>query len=279
MISNDSNWNRFDELLNMTPYKAHFKIHDIHNVELRKKWGLSRRKIDDYLLAFIRNGNGHYDIDGNICPIVPGNMVLISPNLIHSAEQYEVTPSLYSIRFGIYDNQLLNDLSSNANPFYIYFSPINSEYYRNLMNDIYKCYINSGYEANYERLLNAYMTQILCDMYREFSREEKSYDMRIERARVYISKHPLMKHDIGELAKISGYSSAYFSKKFKDQYNISPKSYIFENKMEYSRLLLTEYNYSIKEVANKLGYSDQYIFSNQFKKTFGITPAKMKTSE
>ncbi|WP_273323681.1 AraC family transcriptional regulator [Vallitalea guaymasensis] len=278
MILNDNNWKRFDELLNMTPYKGHFQIHDIHNVELRKKWGLSQRKIHDYLLAYIRDGNGHYDIDGNICPIVPGNMILISPDLIHSAQQYDITPSLYSIRFGLYDNQLLKDISDEVNPFYIYHSPSNSEYYRNLMNEIYKCYINVSYGTNHKRLLNAYMTKILSDIYCELSNEGKSYDMRLERARVYIIKHPLKEHDINELAKISGYSSAYFSKKFKAQYNISPKSYIFENKMKYSRTLLTEYNYSIKEVANKLGYSDQYIFSNQFKKTFGITPAKMKNS-
>ena len=39
--------------------------------------------------------------------------------------------------------------------------------------------------------------------------------------------------------------------------------------------LLNE-GFSVKEVSKKIGYNDEFYFSRLFKKSFGVTPSKLK---
>jgi AraC family transcriptional regulator of arabinose operon len=42
--------------------------------------------------------------------------------------------------------------------------------------------------------------------------------------------------------------------------------------MDQAKMLLTNTSYPLKIIADKLDYSDEFVFSNAFKRKFGISP-------
>jgi AraC-like DNA-binding protein len=63
---------------------------------------------------------------------------------------------------------------------------------------------------------------------------------------------------------------------FSAEMNTSVHKYIIEKKMEIAKNLLLHTGLSVKEIAFMLSFSDQYYFSNAFKKTVGCSPKKYK---
>lgn len=268
------NIDRFSEMMNTVPYKNHFRIHHVHNVELRESWSLPSRTIDDYILAFIRSGTGHYEIEGKQFPIEKGNIFIISPGVNFSTMQYDQVPSLLSVRFGIYDNATGAEKKDVSNPFYLCFTPEDIEHYRMKFYEVYSQFLSGEYPVKENALLSLILGDIVTDITNRISKP--GFDMRLESARVYIEKNIRSETDINKLSEIAGLSAAYFSKKFKHQYGLTPKAYIHQSRMTYAKLLLTEYRYNVKEVSVILRYSDPYIFSNQFKAYWGYAPSKAK---
>ena len=60
-----------------------------------------------------------------------------------------------------------------------------------------------------------------------------------------------------------------FSKKHTGK---SPNEYIIELRLQFAKNLLDNTNMSIKQISERVGYSDQYFFSRIFKKYLGISP-------
>lgn len=63
---------------------------------------------------------------------------------------------------------------------------------------------------------------------------------------------------------------------FKKFIGQTPIDYILKIRMERACSLLTNDNLSISEVSNSIGYSDQFVFSKQFKKSMGETPSAFR---
>lgn len=77
---------------------------------------------------------------------------------------------------------------------------------------------------------------------------------------------------ITEYAKAIGMSLSKFKRDFKEVFQQTPYKYIMNQKLERSKLLLSDNLYTIKEVANKVGYKSPSRFSKKFKEKFGMYP-------
>lgn len=67
---------------------------------------------------------------------------------------------------------------------------------------------------------------------------------------------------------------------FKKIFGITPYTYVLEKKIGFAKKLLVDTSLSVKQIANKLCFADEYYFSNIFKEKVGMTPSqyrKMKT--
>jgi len=82
--------------------------------------------------------------------------------------------------------------------------------------------------------------------------------------------------DIAAQVKLS---ESHLSELFRNKTGSSPFDYFINLKMQEAIRLLTNKSLRIKEVAFKLGYSDQYYFTRIFTKQIGKSPASfIKTS-
>lgn len=78
--------------------------------------------------------------------------------------------------------------------------------------------------------------------------------------------------EVQDLADMSNISRNHFIRIFKNIYNTTPTKYMNKLRIEKSFELLEHTTMSIYEIAQEVGFSDQYYFSKLFKGTVGISP-------
>ena len=72
------------------------------------------------------------------------------------------------------------------------------------------------------------------------------------------------------------YTKEHLIRLFREEYQVTPYEYRLRKKMEQARALLLNSMLSVKEIAEVLGFSSQYHFSNCFKARIGKSPSDFR---
>lgn len=110
----------------------------------------------------------------------------------------------------------------------------------------------------------------------QFSQESKSLPI-VEKTCEYIQKH-YEDADLSQaqIAEAMAVTSPYLSGVFKKAMGISMVQYITMFRMEKAREMLLKTGKDVKEIAELVGYRDEYYFSRCFKKQYGFSPMQMR---
>lgn len=81
---------------------------------------------------------------------------------------------------------------------------------------------------------------------------------------------------LADLAKAVGYSPNYFHHVFTTVMGITPAQYLLEERIRHAKQKLLLPNLSISTIAYTCGFSSQSHFTQQFRETVGLTPAKYR---
>ena len=98
----------------------------------------------------------------------------------------------------------------------------------------------------------------------------------INACKEYIYAHIKERITIEDLADEFGVSASYLSRLFKKQTGISVSAYIREQKIKIAKNLLRFSDYSMIDIANRLSFSSQSHFIQQFRELVGMTPKKYR---
>ncbi len=98
----------------------------------------------------------------------------------------------------------------------------------------------------------------------------------INACKEYIYSHIKDRITIEDLADEFGVSASYLSRLFKKETGVSVSEYIREQKIAIAKNLLRFSDYSMIEIANRLSFSSQSHFIQQFRETVGVTPKKYR---
>jgi AraC-like DNA-binding protein len=82
-----------------------------------------------------------------------------------------------------------------------------------------------------------------------------------------------------QMAALSNLSISQFSAQFKNHIGTSPISYLQQVRLHRAMHLLSDRNLTIEQVAQKIGMSDPFYFTRQFKKHFGISPSRFREQD
>ena len=77
-----------------------------------------------------------------------------------------------------------------------------------------------------------------------------------------------------ELAKQCRISEVYFRRIFTSCYNMTPRQFLIDIRINKAKQLLSEGTLKINAVAVKCGFSNQYHFCHVFKEKTGLTPTE-----
>lgn len=87
-----------------------------------------------------------------------------------------------------------------------------------------------------------------------------------------IDSHIEKKVDLEKIAKEIYLSKSQIIRIFKKNYEITPYDYVLQKKIETAKILLKNSDLSIKQISERLGFSDEHYFSNFFLKKVGVRP-------
>ena len=147
--------------------------------------------------------------------------------------------------------------------------------------EIYKSYMKTGMAD--AGLLNIYLEAVLWHMKKglilgtgQASRnDEDMVDEAIKFINVNITNARL---SVEMIARKLNVSEEHFSRMFKKKIGLPPVKYINEVKIAEAKRMLAKTSIPIKEIAGRLYYSDQFYFSQQFKRITGYSPSEYRDS-
>lgn len=94
----------------------------------------------------------------------------------------------------------------------------------------------------------------------------------------YIDHHLHEAISLDMLSEMTGLSTQYLSKQFKEIVQVSFIDYLTNARMERACELLQNTNLSVTKIAEKTGYNNLQYFSSRFKQRYGVTPMQYRNS-
>lgn len=240
------------------------------------------RVVKDYELDFFVKGHRNFYVDdtkfsvseGDICFRTPGQRVYGEGDhnaYILTLDFSGETPiKNYSRNTPgpiqkIFDNELIK----NIPPF---FSPHNLEKYKYIFSLISQ-QIDFNSDACHA-LVAELIYRINADLKRSEFKKIASLDSPVDKAAQYIHSHFGEKITLETLANIACLDKSYFVRSFKAKYKETPINYLINVRLDNASELILSTSLSISEIWESCGYYNGSLFIAQYKKRFGMTPAK-----
>jgi len=111
-------------------------------------------------------------------------------------------------------------------------------------------------------------------MAKDSTRKENALD----KVKSFIEKHYSEDLNLKDLGRRFFMSPEHLCRKFKAAYGVAPLKYALELKIAMAENMLLHSEQSIKEISDRLGFSDVYAFSKSFRNNTGIPPGKYRES-
>lgn len=128
-----------------------------------------------------------------------------------------------------------------------------------------------------EELLDSYLQELLIRLARSLEKGKTTFDTAVHNGlwalRGEMIAQPTRDWSVGELASRLSLSPSRFHAVYKANFHISPMKDLIAARMALAKSVLLRYdNLTMPQVAERLGYKNQYHFIRQFKAYTGITP-------
>ncbi len=240
-------------------------IHWHHHVlcAVSSQFGFEDRVIDQHILWFLTDGHIGVSIADRSWELGPGALLWVPPRIAHSVALFDQrkTFTCYSFRFE-YSNSLTQALVLDHAPLLLPF-----------VDALYKetCL---GLQSNHQRC-EALLYIIQTHSIAERVTPQRSLSMaQCHELHTYMRRH--LQYDVhpADLAQHIGLSPDYFSRVFKRSFGKSPKRWIMEQRIAMAAYRLEQSSERIALIGQSCGYSDQNIFSRQFRQVMGCSPSQ-----
>ena len=126
------------------------------------------------------------------------------------------------------------------------------------------------------RLLQRLEATLLAREQQVVSRRESDAAALAENVRTYLQENYDKPVDFSALAESMAVSAPYLSKMFHEQTGTSPSRYLNDLRMRQAKKLLMDTSLTVREIAARVGYSDPFHFSRNFRNTVGCSPARFR---
>jgi YesN/AraC family two-component response regulator len=144
-----------------------------------------------------------------------------------------------------------------------------------LFTDLYNAWISPQKSRKYKSISILYEILAVCSD--ECSSEENRYQEFFSKALEYIHRnYGDANLNIATITKIVSTNETYLRKAFQDYLGMSPKKYIDNLRLKKAKSMLKSGYYSIKEIAETCGFSNEKYFSTFFLKHQGCSPSSYK---
>ena len=238
-------------------------------------WGPGVR--DHFLLHHILSGRGTCIIDSRKYVLQAGDSFLVYPDTtIHYYADEDQPWEYVWVGFNGMDAERYVELTDFSRE-----SPVltgeGGETIALLLEEIYRAYGTAIWEhmAMMGRLY-ALLSHLVERAQRGRAPRRDSLDC-AEAAADYIVNHFAEPVTVEQLADHFSVSHSSLYRKFIKRYQMSPKRFLLEYRIDRACILLATTDHSVQEVSNSVGFDDPFYFSRVFKEIRGVSPRRNAT--
>ena len=225
-----------------------------------------------YGIEYIVSGRGRLTIDGVEQELAPGSLFCYGPSNSYTIENVGPTPLVKRfIEFtGANVKELLSDTlleSSNAQ------NLRRETWIKDAFQNMQECGIDGDEHASEacNHLFRYFLTRLRKARTPQEGDMTPSY-IAFETCKSYLENFYSEISAAHEVANACNISHPHLCRLFKRFSNETPTKMLLRLKLTRSLDLLEQGNLLVKEVAEKVGFEDQYYFSKRFKEFFGVSP-------
>lgn len=243
----------------------------------------SMHKHDDRLeLNFILSGNGTQVIDGELCHVQAGDVLVHNSGVLHD-ESLMVCANLKAWCIAVTNLKLLNRPENELVP--KNFRPRIpcqtvadelAQLYRGAQNRhpfaLVHRYAQQRGDYPVANALARAVVLIVHKVIRSTALKSKDANFVVERVRNYIEEHYAENLTLAELNGLVRANEFYLSHVFKKVTGYSPQQYILRRRIGKAQCLLIYTSLPLTEISARVGYSDSNYFGRLFKKIIGMPP-------
>ncbi|BCK01543.1 AraC family transcriptional regulator [Anaerocolumna chitinilytica] len=241
------------------------------------------RTLNHYELIFVCNGKGSYKTQNKRYLLKKGMLIMITPDEPYSIELDNSVPAgVLTVHFSFagisFQDGKWNIHEAAKVPFG---QPVweLKEYYS--VEEQFQKLVDCWNEKlpGYEFMARTLFQQLIIDIMKSRSKQPENYgaSLKVERIILYMHQNINTRITLTELSKLVHMTPAYMSRTFKETTGYTIIEYFNKLKIDKSKELLVEGDKKVKEVAQELGFADEFYFSRMFKKAEGITPSQFNS--
>ena len=234
---------------------------------------LPSRTVPDYNFIFVTRGRVVWVVDGADCPLGPGDLVIVPPDVEHHAYSRTRRVTLVSTHveaslpggqdvFELLEPPRLQHVPAGC-PLDRYLRGAALEYQRAA--------------ADTAQVLPLWSPLICHELFRHDAKlgllKQRAADPLIARMLEDLDRRIATAVTLEDLARRSGYSAQHLNRVFQRTLGVTPLQYLARTRMERAAELLREGRLTVAAVGERVGFSDPYYFSRQFSLHFRISPS------
>jgi AraC-like DNA-binding protein len=268
---------------NMRAKNLFFHIHYCNCSKFNKSKRSSSkitRTIQHHELIFVTGGNGSIIIEKKRYQVKDGMLFYICPDVLHSIEIDTKEPICFlSVHFSyvyVSFNESKWDIINQVEMLPLHPAQELKDYYH--IDDTFKKLVDSWNEKlpGYEFITKTLLQQLLIAIFQNIRKQKQHYStsLKVEKIIQYMHQNINNRVTLTELSEMVQLSSTYLSRAFKETTGYSVIEFFNKIKIDKAKELINEGDKKIKEVAQTLGFTDEFYFSRIFKRIEGTSPSE-----
>ena len=239
-------------------------------------------KRDEYLIHFITEGKGIYQVNGETWHLGKGDCFLICPDteVFYEADRKEPWDYMWIGFRGIKARAYLQ--YAGLDETHLLGRYANTDFILSCIQQMMLARTITPYN---ELKRTSALLRILAALIEDYSianpdfpQDEHSYRQYLDQALSYIDEHLKENIRVNDIAAYIGIDRSYLAHIFKRTLSLSPQEYLIHYRMNRACMLLQNPELKISTIAREVGYEDSLAFSKMFKKCKGISPSAYRMS-
>ena len=254
---------------NLIPWIGHYRCHN--NMAFEHPDVLA----DKFAIGYVTEGSGSIEQNGKTFNIKAGSIILRFPG-VPQRQHYDAG----------YFSECYVALPRTTCPFFLDMDLVSQD--KIVLNFAVSHELVAEFDhllefcekEGQDRLVLSYgqAFNFVCNLLCRVHSHETAHLVKLEKAAEILKDPQEYSLTIPELAARLKLRTPTFRKMFRDHYHTPPAEFRIRRRLEQISTQLIQGNKTIKELADEYGYPNVFVFSRQFKRFTGMTPAKYRKS-
>lgn len=271
------------------------EIVTIHYYELDKSFVFDGEEHDFWEMVYVDKGAVEIRADEKTLVLNQGEILFHKPHEFHAIRAFRSNPDFFVISFVCRSPAMKlfegyrAALSQSLRPFVSSIITEARNSFHIPKNDVtlLKLRRRSQAKEGGEQLIKTYLEQLLILLARAILDQQESSVSPVQESmetqlvstvKSYIRDNLGKRITMEELAGVTGYSTSYISRVFRQQCGMTIGRYITAKKISYAKELIRNHTYNFAQISDMLAFDTPQYFASTFKKETDMTPSEFKRS-